>query len=679
MKQHVLLVVGVAIAAVDSSLVAQQPNGLRLVSAIVRSDMDTSVKACTDFFQFANGGWFPKNPIPSSRTGWSPGHQMYAANQLVLDSIAKAAAQAAASNTDHDTRTLGVYYASFMDSTAAERAGWQPIAGELRRIESIHSRTDIESELARLQRQYVLAPFLFHGARDFENSKVIMAVLYQARLPLPEPGYYLRTDTASVAIRVRYMQHIGNLMRLVGRDSVRALTDARRVLSLETALAEALLSPAESRTTSLTHHRMTRPALERLMPGFSWPRFLSAMGRPDVDVIDVENPRLASRLDSLLGTRRLEDWRAYLAWTVVNFAAPHLSTVFVNEDFRFSSSLYGASKNQPRAERAIDRLLTDVPDILDQKYLEARFSQRTLTLANEMVRNMADAFRTRLRGLSWMGDSTKQQALDKLAAVDYQVGFPAKWRDFSALEVKPGPFYPNMVASLQLYHDFNMRRIGHGVDRDRWTSSVSAGDFYNTGNRLIIPAGMMQPPLFDVTGDDALNYGGLGAIIGHELTHSFDDQGATFDAHNNLRNWWTPVDLARFRQRSTLLVAQFDAYTVLDSVHVNGRLTLGENIADYGGLNIAYDAFQNAMRAKGRSGSIDGFTPEQRFFLAYARIWRIQVTPKRQQVLINSSEHSPARWRTNGPLSNMPQFAGAFGCSPGDAMVRPDSLRPQIW
>jgi putative endopeptidase len=674
-KKLVLLAVG----AIGSSIGAQQPNAPHLSSAISRSDLDLSVSACTDFFRFANGGWFQKNPIPPTRTTWGIGLQVYQANQAVLDSIVKEAARAPASKGDHDTRTLGIYYASFMDSAAAERAGWQPIALELKRIESMRTRLDIESEIARLQKQYVVVPFLFHSASDFENSKRIVAVLYQARLPLPERGYYLRTDSASIGIRVRYSQHIVNLMRLVGRDSVRALDDARRALALETALAEVLFSPTERRTTSLIHHKMNRADLARLMPSFDWARFLSAMDRPDIDLIDVENPRFASRVDSLLGALPLADWRAFLRWALVNFAAPNLSTAFVNEDFRFASSLFGASEIQPRSERAVDRMMTDVPDILDQKYLKARFSERSLMLANEMVHNMADAFRSRLHGLSWMADSTKQQALDKLAAVNYQIGFPTKWRDFSALEVHPGPFYPNMVASLRLYHDFNMSRIGKGVDPDRWTSSVSAGDFYNIGNRIIIPAGNIQPPLFDVTGDDAVNYGGLGAIVGHELTHSFDDQGAAFDAHNNLRNWWTPADLARFRQQGALMAAQFDAYTVLDSVHLNGKLTLGENIADYGGLNIAYDAFQNAMRAKGRPGSIDGFTPEQRFFLAYARLWRVQVTPGQERVWVNTNEHAPARWRTNGPLANMPQFAAAFGCKPGDAMVRADSLRPVIW
>jgi putative endopeptidase len=674
-KQLVLLAIG----AIGSSIGAQQPNAPHLTSAISRSDLDLSVSACTDFFRFANGGWFPKNPIPPTRTAWGIGLQMYQANQAVLDSIVKEAARAPASKGEHDTRTLGIYYASFMDSAAAERAGWQPIALELKRIESMRTRLDIESEIARLQKQYVLVPFLFYSARDFENSKRIVAALYQARLPLPERGYYLRTDSASIGIQVRYSQHIVNLMRLVGRDSVRALDDARRALALETALAEVLFSPAERRTTSLIHHKMNRADLARLMPGFDWARFLSAMDRPDIDLIDVENPRFASSVDSLLGALPPEDWRAFLRWALVNFAAPNLSTPFVNEDFRFTSALFGATENQPRSERAVERMMSDVPDILDRKYLKARFSERSLVLAREMVRNMADAFQSRLQRLSWMGDSTKQQALEKLAAVNYQIGFPTKWRDFSTLEVRPGPFYPNMVASLRLYHEFNLSHIGKGVDRDRWSVSVSAGDFYNTGNRIIIPAGNIQPPLFDVTGDDAINYGGLGAIVGHELTHSFDDQGAAFDAHNNLRNWWTPADLARFRQQGALMAAQFDAYTVLDSVHLNGKLTLGENIADYGGLNIAYDAFQNAMRAKGRPGSIDGFTPEQRFFLAYARLWRVQVTPGQERVWVNTNEHAPARWRTNGPLANMPQFAAAFGCKPGDAMVRADSLRPVIW
>jgi putative endopeptidase len=657
--------------------VAQTQSASRLESALSRTDLDSSVKACVDFFQFANGGWLRKHPIPPSSDVWGIGWQMYASTQAVLDSILKDAARTALTRNDHDSRTLGIHYGSCMDSAAAERSGWQPIAAELTRIESMRTRADVESEIARLQRQYVWVPFNFGSSRDIEDSKVKIADVWQPILPLPERGYYLRTDSTAASLRAKYARHIENLIRLVGRDSVDAFADARHVLSVETALAEASYSPAERRNPSLMHHKMNRAEFGRLMPGFSWTRFLAAMGRPDIDVIDVQNPSLMREVDRLLESLPVNDWRAYLRWVLINSAAPNLSTAFVNEDFRFASAIYGRREIQFRSERCQDLAITDLRDILDRKYLQARLSQRSIALAKEMIGNIVAAFGARLRGLTWMSDSTKWQALEKLAAINYQF-FPSSWRDISALDLRPGPFYSNHVASLQSYHDDDMRGIGKPFDLGRWDVPVSGG-LYNRGDRVIIPAGALQPPLFDLTGDEALNYGGLGTEIGHEFTHSFDDQGATLDAHNNLRNWWTTTDLANFRERSALMATQFDSYTVLDSLHVNGKLTLSENIADYGGVNIAYDAFENAMRKGGQHVVIDGFTPEQRFFLAYARTESAQMTPERQRVQLNRDEHAPARWRVNGPLSNMPQFAAAFGCKPKDPMVRPDALRPVVW
>ncbi len=645
-------------------------------SVTSRADLDTTVNACTDFAQFANGGWLRRNPIPQSKASWGIQEENYRSVESTLDSILVHAAQNYSSARDHATRTLGIHYSSCMDSSAVERLGWRPIATQLRRIESLRTRKDVESEIARLQRQYVLVPFVLLSASDPGDAQVLMARLARARLPLPDRGYYLRKDSASVGVRERYVRHIATLMSLVGRDSGEASTNALHALSLETALAEAAYTALERRDPLLIHNKMSVAELQQMMPGFAWPQFFRAMGRPDISVVDVENPKQMRAVDALLASRPVEEWRAYLSWVVVRSAAPNLSTAFERESARFARQLYGATDAVPRARRCADGIY--LPQLLDQKFLEARFSARALALVKDVASNVAEAFRARIQHLAWMGDATKEQALSKLAAATFEIGFPSRWIDLSALRLRPGQFYANSVASLRALHAGDMSRIGQS-DAGTWPIQASGGDKYNWNNRILLPAGGLQPPLFDPSGDDAANYGALGAVIGHELTHSFDEHGAAFDARNNLRNWWTPIDLSNFRQRTALMVRQFDEYTVLDSLHVNGKLTLNENIADYGGVSVAYDAFKNATRARGPGVLRDGFTPDQRFFVAYARSWAGAMRPEAQRTQIQTALHAPRQWRINGPLSNMPQFAAAFGCKPGDAMVRQDSLRPLIW
>lgn len=667
-----LLLVAMGIA---SSLPAQQPVPVGMESVTSRDHLDRTVHACTDFSQYANGAWLRNNPIPPTEVSWGIQNENYRSVAATLDSIFVHAAQNYPSARDHATRTLGIHYSSCMDSSAIERLGWSPIAAQLRRIESMRTRRDVESEIARLQKQYVLVPFVLNSASDPGDTQMLIARLARARLPLSDRGNYLRQDSASVELRGRYVRHIAALLRLAGRDSGEANASALHALSVESALAEAAYTAVERRDPLLIHNKMSMAELQRLMPGFAWPRFLRAMGRPDIQVVDVENPRQMRAVDAILATRSVEVWRAYLSWVVVRSAAPNLSTPFMTESARFGRELNGATEAVPRARRCADVYL---PQLLDQKFLEARFSARALTLVRDVAKNVAEAFRARIQRLTWMGDATKQQALAKLEAVTFEIGFPSKWIDLSALRLRPGHFYANTVATLGALHAGDMSRIGQS-DAGTWPIQASDGDKYNWGNRILLPAGGLQPPLFDPSGDDAANYGVLGAVIGHELTHSFDEHGAAFDARNNLRNWWTPTDLGNFRQRAALMVRQFDEYTVLDSLHVNGKLTLNENIADYGGVSMAYDAFKDTMRGRGAGVLKDGFTPDQRFFVAYARSWAGAMRPEAQRAQLQTALHAPRQWRINGPLSNMPEFAAAFGCKPGDAMVRPDSLRPLIW
>jgi putative endopeptidase len=452
-------------------------------------------------------------------------------------------------------------------------------------------------------------------------------------------------------------------------------------MDIETALAKPAMTRVQLRDPNANYHRVTAAELTKLAPGFNWPSFFASEGRADISTINVQNPVFLQAADSLLTSTSLDDWKAYLRWHLLDASAPSLNSTFVNEDFRFSSTLSGAKEMLPRDKRCARATDAGLRDALGQAYVAQYFTPQAKARALEMVRNLESVFHDRLQTLGWMTDTTKTQATAKLAAFTNKIGYPDKWRDYSTLTLKPGSFLNNQIAVRQYERRRTLARIGQPLDRTEWgMTPPTVNAYYNPSmNEIVFPAGIMQPPFFDPNADDAVNYGGMGAVIGHEMTHGFDDQGSQFDAQGNLRNWWSPSDLTKFKTGTGLVASQFDAYTVLDSVHVNGKLTLGENLADLGGLSIAYAALEKALAEKGRPPDIDGFTPEQRFFLAWAQIWRQNITPEAQRVRINTDPHSPGQWRTNGPLSNLPQFAAAFGCKPGDPMVRPDSVRPVIW
>ena len=669
------LTLGLAASASAQNAVPMQSKPLDPVN------LDRSVSACTDFYQFANGGWIKAHPVPPAYSVWGSFTELAENNQGNLLTILRKAAAGGNAQASADLRKLGVYYSSCMDSVAAERAGYQPVSPELQRVAGIRNRADLEAEIARLHGRGVPALFGFGAQQDAKNSAEVIAGIRQGGLSLPDRDYYLNQDKRYVDIRANYTDHVARMFQLLGESQQQAAADAQRVLSIETALARPAKTRVELRDPNANYHRMTAAELAQLAPGFNWPRFFSGEGRADIPSINVQNTVFLKAADSLLTAAPLDDWKAYLRWKIVDAAAPSLSSAFVNEDFRFGSTLTGAKEQLPRDKRCARATDLGLRDALGQAYVAEYFTPTAKQRALEMVRNLESIFHDRLQTLGWMSDTTKVQATAKLAAFTNKIGYPDKWRDYSTLEIKAGPFLNNQVAVREYERRRELARIGRPVDRTEWgMTPPTVNAYYNPSmNEIVFPAGIMQPPFFDPNADDAVNYGGMGAVIGHEMTHGFDDQGSQFDAQGNLRNWWGATDLEKFKRGTGLVASQFDAYTVLDSVHVNGRLTLGENLADLGGLSISYAALEKALAAKGRPALIDGFTPEQRFFLAWAQIWRQNITPEATRVRINTDPHAPGRWRTNGPLSNMPQFAAAFGCKPGDPMVRPDSVRPVIW
>ena len=645
------------------------------------ANLDRSVSACTDFYQFANGGWIKAHPVPAAFSRWGSFDELSENNQSNLLTILRSASATGNPRANEDLRKLGVYYSSCMDSVGAERAGAQAIAPQLARIAAITNRAQLETEIARLHSQGVPALYGFGAEQDAKNSASVIAAINQGGLSLPDRDYYLNSDKRYVDIRANYAGHVTRIFQLLGENPAQAGADAQRVLAIETALARPAMTRVQMRDPNATYHKMTPAEVAQLAPGFNWPKLFAGEGRGDVSAINVQNPGFVRSVDTLLTSASLDDWKAYLRWKVAHAAAPNLSSAFVNEDFRFGSTLSGAKQMLPREKRCARATDNGLRDALGQAYVAQYFTPAAKQRALEMVRNLESVFHDRLQTLGWMTDTTKTQATAKLAAFTNKIGYPDQWRDYSTLTIKPGHFLDNQRAVREYEQRRTMAKIGRPVNRAEWgMTPPTVNAYYEASmNEIVFPAGILQPPFFDPKADDAVNYGGMGAVIGHEMTHGFDDEGSQYDAQGNLRNWWSPSDLEKFKRGTGLVASQFDAYTVLDSLHVNGKLTLGENLADLGGLSISYAALEKALAEKGRPPLIDGFTPEQRFFLAWAQIWRQNITPEAQRVRINTDSHSPGQWRTNGPVSNMPQFAAAFGCKPGDPMVRPDSVRPVIW
>jgi len=642
------------------------------------NNLDRTCKPCENFYEFAMGGWRKSNPIPAEYPTWGTFAQLRDNNLTAMRTILDAAAASQAASGSNDQK-IGDFYASCMDTTAIEAAGAKPLAVDFAAIDAITDRKSLDAEIARLHHDGLNAGFVFGALPDFKNSSQMIALAHQGGLGLPDRDYYLRDDEPSKQLRGRYTEHVAKMFELAGDTSEKASAEARTVMALETSLAKASRTRVELRDPDKNYNKMTLVQLKTLTPDWSWENYLQAVGAPAVADINIGQPDFFKELDHQLADTSLADWKTYLRWHVLHHAAPALSDAFVNENFNFyGKQLSGTKELQPRWKRCVQSANQNLGEALGAAYVRKYFPPEAKARAKEMVNNLITALRSDIPTLSWMGAQTKQQALGKLEAFTVKIGYPDKWRDYSKLSIDRGLYLGNLRRSEEFEEARDLAKIAKPVDRSEWgMTPPTVNAYYNpTFNEIVFPAGILQPPFYDPKADDAVNYGGIGAVIGHEISHGFDDQGSKFDGKGNLNNWWTEEDRKNFTERGDCIVEQFNGYEVEPGLHQNGKLVLGESIGDLGGLAIAYAAYEKSIERK-RPADIDGFSPEQRFFLGWAQVWGANQRPEAARLQTNTDPHPLPRFRGNGPLSNMEAFAKAFGCKRGDPMVREQSCK--IW
>ncbi|MBZ5515850.1 MAG: M13 family metallopeptidase [Acidobacteriia bacterium] len=663
------------------SLALATPAGSLAEAGFDPANLDRTCKPCDNFNRFASGGWMARNPIPAAYPSWGSFNVLAENNRAQLKAILEDAAKAAAPKGSNEQK-IGDYYASCMDEPAIEAAGLKPLADELDRIAAIPDTAGLREEVLRLQGYGVDAPFRLDSTQDFQDSTQVIGEVDQAGLGLPDRDYYTREDAKSQQLRDEYVKHVARMFGLMGDDAAKAEAEAKTVMEIETQLAKASLTNVERRDPHALYHRMGVAQIKALAPAFSWDDYLTHANLAGKGDLNVATPDFFKEVNRLLSAVSLADWKTYLRWHLISAAAPRLSTKFVDEDFNFNGkTLTGTQEILPRWKRCVRATDHALGEALGQAYVAKHFPPQAKARALEMVHNLEAALREDIQNLPWMGPETKKQALTKLDAIVNKIGYPDKWRDYSKLEIDRGPYVLNAFHAEHFEFNRDLAKVGKPVDRTEWgMSPPTVNAYYNPQlNEIVFPAGILQPPFYSPDADDAINYGGIGAVIGHELTHGFDDEGSQFDAQGNLRNWWTPEDRKNFEARAACIVKQFDGFEVEPGLHQNGKLVEGESIADLGGLNIAYRAYEKSLEGKPRPPVIEGFTPQQRFFLGWAQVWADNMRPEFARLLTNTDPHALARFRVEAPLSNLPAFAEAFSCKPGDAEVRPANERCAIW
>lgn len=641
-------------------------------------NFDPAAGACRDFFQYANGGWLRSNPIPPAYSRWSLDDEINARNESILrDILENAASHPGAPGSV--TQKIGDFYAAAMDEAAIEQSGLAPLTDDLAAITALKSSADVAALIAAWQQRGDDVLFEFTAEADLKDADQNIAWAGQGGIGLPDRDYYLRDDAKSKVLRKQYQTQVARMLSLLGDKDAKAA--ATSVLALETRLASASLDNVARRVPVNNYHIYTLKDADATTPHFSWSGFFHNVGRDDVRSFSLAQPDFFAAADRALAEVPVADWQAYLRWRLIDAQAAYLGKSFVAADFDFHGrTLRGARQIKPRWKRAIGSADAAIGELLGQAYVAQVFPPEAKQRARILVDNLKVALRARIDRLTWMSSATKKTAYAKIDTLMAKIGYPDQWRDYSQLHISRDSYLANMRSAAAFEAQRQYAKIDRPVDRGEWEMTPqTVNAYYNeTGNEIVFPAAQMLPPYFDASVDDALNYGGIGAVIGHEMTHGFDDQGSQFDARGNLSDWWTQADRSEFDARTAKLVEQFNRYVAVDHLHLNGKLELGENIADLGGLRVAYDAFKLTPQGKG-AARIDGLTPDQRFFLAYAQTWRTAQRPEQLRLQVQSNQHAPAQFRTNGPLGNIPAFAHAFDCEAGDALRRSPAEIVDIW
>lgn len=675
MKKIKFLFLGAAIVA----FVAFRPADDKKPKFIDPANMDLSIKPGDNFYRYANGGWLKKNTIPASKTRWGSFDVLREESSKRLQSLLEDAAKN--SGKDRLTQMIGDFYKSGMDSLAIERLGYQPIKADMDRIAAANNKQQLVNEIASLRTKRVASPLFGMGVgQDRKNVNQYVVQLSQGGTTLPDRDYYLKDDARSQNIRSAYRDYVEKLFSLIGENAGTAAASADAVIRIETALAKAQYSRVEMRDPYKTYNKFAVKDLSDQTPGLNWTTLLPMMKLKSTDSVLVNNPTFFKIADVLITALPLQDWKTYVRWNVLKLAAPYLSSAFVNENFKFTQVLTGQKEITPRWQRVSGMIDQSLGDILGQLYVQKYFKPEAKQRMLDLVNNLQETFAERIKRLDWMSDATKQRALEKLTAFTKKIAYPDKWKDYQGVTINSGTYLENLTSSGVWAYNRMVNRLGQPVDRTDWgMTPPTINAYYNpTNNEIAFPAGILQFPFFDFAADDAVNYGGIGAVIGHEMTHGFDDQGSQYSSTGNLENWWTTEDAAKFKERTGKVINQYNLFTVLDTIHVNGRLTLGENLADLGGLSIAYEAFTKTKQFK-EAKKIDGFTPTQRFFLSWAQVWRNNTTPETAAQLILTDSHSPGEHRANGPVVNMDAWYDAFDVKPNDKMYVAPQNRIRIW
>ncbi len=643
--------------------------------AVALASLDRTVDPCVDFYQVACGGWMASHPIPSDRPSWASSDELQERNNQKLREIL----EMAASRPTAETRKIGDYYGSCMDEAGIDAKGAMPLQAELDRITTLADRSGLPAVLAMLHQIGTPAFFGVGSQPDIDNADVNMAIVRGGGLGLPDRDYYFREDAKSADLRKQYVEHIGRMLQLLGSPAASATAASSAVMRLETDLARPQLDVVARRDPANVNHKMKLEDLQALMPGFDWRAYFKAIDAPPFTTVNVSQPQYLKALDRIFSTTPIADLREYLRWHLVRANASMLPTAFVNEDFRFYGTvLRGTPELRARWKRCVAFTDGDLGEALGKAYVAQAFGPEAKANTLAMVKAIENSLEQDIGTLTWMTDDTRKQALVKLHAVADKIGYPDKWRDYSQLRIVRGDALGNSQRSNTFDFRRAIDRIGKKVDRSEWSMTPpTVNAYYNpTENNINFPAGILQPPFYYGGGDRPTNFGAAGAVVGHELTHGFDDPGRKYDARGNLHDWWKPEDAKNFESRAQCLVDEYSGFAAVDDVHVNGKLTLGENTADNGGLRLALAAYM-ATAATRPDRTLDGFTSEQRLFIGYAQIWCENARPEAIRLRVQTNPHSPGRFRTNGAVSNVPEFAKAFSCKADAPMVRQNACR--VW
>ena len=646
------------------------------------NDLDRKAAPCDDFYKFANGTWRAKNPIPASMTRWSRRWQAGESAKDKLHDILESAAADKSAAKGTPEQIIGDYYGACMDESRVNARGLEPIKAWFAKIDAAKDISALQQVMAELHDIIVNAPFSMGSSQDPHKPSWVLADFGASGLSLPDRDYYLKPEARFNEAREKYVAHVAAMLKLAGWDAKSAAAGAQTVMGIETKLAEASLDNVALRDPASVDHNTTFAQLQSMAPHVEWAAYFKHKQLPtDVD-INVDQPKFMQEVDRQMQQTSLADWKVYLKWQVLDSTANFLPAAFVEENFAFNGKyLGGATEMKPRWKRCAESADQLFGDALGKKYVEKYFPPEAKARMQEMVRNLLAAMRDDILSRTWMSDDTKEKAMAKVATFQQKIGYPDKWKDYSHVEIRRDTLFEDMIAGRKFVEQDDRELIGKPVDRLRWgmTPPTSDAEYSPLMNSIEFPAGILQPPAFDMNAVDAVNYGAIGVVIGHEISHGFDDEGAQFDFLGRLRNWWTESDLKDFQSRGACVADQFDHYFIEKDIHHNGKLVLGESIGDLGGAKIAFLAYEKSLEGKPRPADVDGFTPEQQFFIAWGQFRGDEIRPEAQRLMVQSDPHPIAKYRVIGPLSNLPEFQKAWSCKADAPMVRPEGKRCDVW